>query len=111
MALGADFGAAVVAPIVEELAFRGFLLRRLCHADFDRVPYSTAARRVWPLLASSVVFGALHQSFIAGSLAGVAYGLALVPRGRLADAVVAHAVTNAMLAIYVMVTSRWYLLG
>ena len=105
------FGAAVVAPIVEELAFRGFLLRRLFQPDFDRVPYATAGRQVWPLLASSVVFGAMHQSFIAGSLAGVAYGLALVPRGRLADAVVAHVVTNAMLAIYVVATSRWYLLA
>ena len=44
-----------------------------------------------------MLFGALHGSFLAGTLAGVAYGLVLLRRGRLIDAVVAHAVTNGLL--------------
>ena len=56
--------------IAEELAFRGFLLRRLVAEDFEAVP---SGRFTWPaLLLSSVAFGALHGSrWIAGTLAGL----------------------------------------
>jgi exosortase E/protease (VPEID-CTERM system) len=108
---GRAFGLMVLAPVTEELAFRGFLLRRLYRVEFDLADYAAAARRPWPLLASAVAFGALHRSLLAGSLAGLAYGVAMIPRGRLADAVVAHAVTNALLVAYVVATSSWQLLA
>ena len=31
------FGSVLVVPVVEELAFRGYLLRRLIDADFEAV--------------------------------------------------------------------------
>jgi exosortase E/protease (VPEID-CTERM system) len=104
-------GAAIVAPVTEELAFRGFLLRRLVRPDFDAVDYGAASRRPLALIASALAFGALHKSLLAGTLAGAAYGLALRPRRRLADAVLAHAVTNALLVALVLLTSRYGLLG
>ena len=103
-------GATLLVPVIEELAFRGFLLRRLHAADFDRVSYTAAVRPV-PLVASAAAFGALHSSFVAGTIAGLAYGLALIPRGRLLDAVAAHAVTNAILIGYALMTSSWYLIA
>ena len=104
-------GAVIVAPIAEELAFRGFLLRRLVRADFDAVPYQAAARRPLALLVSAAAFGAMHQSFWGGTLAGIAYGLALIPRGRLIDAIAAHVVTNALIVAYAAAASRWDLLA
>jgi exosortase E/protease (VPEID-CTERM system) len=104
-------GAVFVAPITEELAFRGFLLRRLVRADFEAVPYAAAARRPLALLVSAAAFGAMHQSFLGGTLAGIAYGLALIPRGRLIDAITAHVVTNALIVAYAFLGSRWDLLG
>jgi membrane protease YdiL (CAAX protease family) len=56
------------------------------------------------LAVSSVAFGLLHaQNWLAATLAGVAYALAQRARGRTADAVVAHAVTNLLIAIAVLV--------
>jgi membrane protease YdiL (CAAX protease family) len=59
---------------------------------------------------SSIAFGALHGGrWIAGTLAGLLYGYAVLRRGKLGDAVVAHATTNAILAVYVVVWSQWQL--
>ena len=96
----------MTVPIAEELAFRGFLYRRFQAAEFETVPLR---RFAWPaLLASSIIFGLLHGSrWIAGTLAGAAYGLALLRRGRVGDAVAAHATTNALLAFEVLARSQW----
>jgi membrane protease YdiL (CAAX protease family) len=53
------------------------------------------------------MFGAMHGRFLAGTLAGVALGLTLARRGRLADAVVAHGTANALIAAYALSTQQW----
>ncbi|MGA2711481.1 MAG: exosortase E/protease, VPEID-CTERM system [Bryobacteraceae bacterium] len=100
--------AVVTVPIAEELAFRGFLLRRFISSDFDAV---SLRRFSWlALLASSLIFGLLHgKQWISGSLAGAIYALTVIRRGRLGNAVVAHATTNALLAIDVLVFHHWEL--
>lgn len=101
-------GSCAVIPLVEELAFRGFLLPWLACPDFERAP----ARSTWPALAlSSLAFGALHQQWILGTLAGLAFAAARQHRGRLGDAVVAHAVANAGIALAVLLGGRWDLWG
>jgi exosortase E/protease (VPEID-CTERM system) len=100
-------GYVVTVPLAEELAFRGFLTRQLIAADFQAVP---PGRFSWlSFLVSSVLFGALHGSWVAGTLAGMLYALALYRRGELADAVLAHVTTNALLTAYVLATGNWYL--
>jgi CAAX prenyl protease-like protein len=49
----------------------------------------------------------LHSAWVAGILAGVAYAAVRLYRGRLADAVLAHAVTNLLLSAYVLNTGSW----
>ena len=62
------------------------------------------------LLVSSAAFGALHgQLWPAGAVAGLVYALALKGRGRLGDAIVAHATTNALLACCASLTGNWSL--
>ena len=64
------FGSTVTVPIVEELAFRGFLLRRLIARDFTKVPETFR----WPaVLISSLAFAAAHQQWVAGFIAGLCY--------------------------------------
>ena len=60
-----------------------------------------------PLGMTALLFGFVHSSILAGSIAGVFYGLAYLHRGRLMDAVVAHAVTNTLLAVYVLTFGYW----
>jgi CAAX prenyl protease-like protein len=99
-------GAVVTVPIAEELAFRGYLLRRIQAADFENVSFQKASL---PALAvSSVAFGLMHGNrWIAGSLAGLAYALVLRRRGRIGEAVAAHAITNALLAVWVIARGAW----
>ena len=101
-------GAVITVPIAEELAFRGFLLRRLVSADFESVSWRLFA---WaPFLISSIGFGLLHGNrWLAGAIAGMIYAFAMLRRGRIGEAVAAHAVTNALLAIYVLVSGNWQL--
>ena len=61
-------------------------------------------------LGSSILFGAMHGGYwFAGTLAGMLFAFALYRRGRIADAILAHATTNTLLAIYVFATGKWYL--
>jgi len=97
-------GYVVVVPFAEELAFRGYLTRRLIAADFTRVE---AGRFTWPsFLVSSLAFGLLHDP-LAGTLAGMLFALALYRRGRLWDAVLAHAIANGGLLIWGLSTGSW----
>lgn len=98
-------GSSTVVPLVEELAFRGYLLRRLQSQEFDSVP---VGRLSWPaLVISSLAFGLLHQAWLAGVLAGLAYGLVLYKRESLTDAVCAHAITNLCLAVWILSFGAW----
>jgi CAAX prenyl protease-like protein len=101
-------GAVITVPLAEELAFRGFLMRRLISPDFESVPFRHLS---WfALLVSSLAFGLLHGNlWIAGSIAGVLFGLAVIRRGRIGDAVIAHATANALLAAYVLLYHDWRL--
>jgi exosortase E/protease (VPEID-CTERM system) len=99
-------GSTLVVPVVEELAFRGYLLRRLINADFTAV--SARQFTAASFLISSVVFGMLHGRWVAGILAGMVYALAQYQRGRLGDAIIAHATTNGLLAAYVLIFGHWY---
>lgn len=98
--------AVVTVPIAEELAFRGFLIRRLNSADFESL--SPRHYTYIAVLLSSVVFGLLHgDRWLAGTLAGLIYAVAFLRRGRIGDAVVAHATTNALLAAWVLLAGKW----
>lgn len=100
-------GATITVPLAEELAFRGYLLRRLQSADWRELP---PGRFSWmSLLISSLLFGMMHGHWLAGTLAGLTYAVAVYRRGRLLDAVLAHATTNALLAGYVLATGAWAL--
>jgi exosortase E/protease (VPEID-CTERM system) len=98
--------AVVTVPVAEELAFRGFLLRRLIAHDFERLSFH---RWTWfSLLASSLAFGAMHgDRWLAGTAAGLIYATAAIRSGRLSEAIVAHAITNALLAAYVLLLQNW----
>lgn len=99
-------GAGFVVPLVEELAFRGFLLE-LLERRAGQWLASQTSRRVASVALTSLAFGLLHGAWLAGMIAGVGFALARLWRGRVMDAVVAHAVTNLLLAGYVLWMGYW----
>ena len=101
-------GSVLIVPIAEELAYRGFLMRRLIKADFESVPFHEVR---WPALAgTAIVFGLAHGAlWLPGIVAGLAYGLLVVRRGRLGEAIAAHALTNALVAASALLWGQWQL--
>ncbi len=85
------------------------MLRRLISPDFDQL---STVRFTWlSFLASSFLYGALHGRWLAGTVAGMFYSWAMYRRGRVEDAIVAHATTNALIAAEVLTLGHWELWG
>ena len=101
-------GGVLLVPIAEELAYRGYLMRRLSQADFDAVRFQSVR---WPALAATaILFGFAHGAlWLPGIAAGVVFALLVMRRGQIGDAVVAHATSNALLAAGVLGWNQWQL--
>jgi len=99
-------GFVLITPLAEELAFRGYLVRRLIAADFEAV---SPGRFTWlSFLVTSAAFGLLHGQWLAGTLAGMGYAVAVYRTGRVRDAVIAHAVTNGLLIVRMAASGVWF---
>lgn len=101
-------GAVLVVPVMEELFWRSFLARWLEQTAFLAVDPKTVSWR--SILISAVVFGAEHHLWLAGIVAGIAYGWLYRRTGNLWTVVLAHALTNALLEAWVHRTGSWHFL-
>jgi exosortase E/protease (VPEID-CTERM system) len=93
--------AVVTVPVAEELAFRGYLARRLVAPDVEAVSFRRLT--LFAILASSLAFGFMHGGmWIAGAVAGLVFAVLAKWRGRIGEAVGAHAIANLMIAVWVL---------
>jgi uncharacterized protein len=98
-------GAVLLVPLMEELFWRSFLMRWLEQPVFEGVnPQRVGVRAV---LLSTFVFTLAHTLWLAAAIAGVVYALLYIKTGKLWVAVIAHAVTNAALGVWVIATGSW----
>jgi len=96
---------AVVVPVMEELFWRSFLIRYLINPHFKQVPIGAFS---WLSFGATVLFfGAEHHLWVVGLIAGAIYNLLLYRTLSLFSCIVAHAVTNLVLGIYVLITHEW----
>lgn len=99
------FGAIIVVPVMEELFWRSFLIRYICDNKFSNIPIG---HFTWPsFIISALLFGLEHQLILAGIVAGIAYNMVVYKTKSIAQAVLAHSVTNLALAVYVISKARW----
>jgi CAAX prenyl protease-like protein len=98
-------GAVLVVPLMEELFWRSFLIRYIIDKDFETIRIGTFTGASF--IFTVVLFGLEHNYILAGIMAGIFYNLLLYKTRSLAHCVLAHAVTNLALAIYVILTGRW----
>ena len=101
-------GTIVLVPVAEELAFRGYLYRRLLSSNFDKVPLTQLS--LMSLIVSSALFGLLHDRWLSGAIAGAVFALVMVRSGRLSDAVASHAIANALIFIWALAFRQWSLI-
>lgn len=95
-------GTVLLVPLVEELAFRGYLLTRLDGPGL--------LRRALAVGLSSAAFAALHGRWIEAGGAGIVFALLALWRGRLSDAVVGHLAANLIVAVWALATSDFTLI-
>ena len=97
----------VVVPLLEEIFWRGFLMRYLINEDFKKVPFGSFSWFSFGVV--TVMFGLAHAGpdFVPALLAGAIYNVVAIRTRSLACCVIAHAVTNLGLGIYIMQTGQW----
>jgi uncharacterized protein len=103
-------GISLVVPVMEELFWRGFLMRWLIKEDFTSVPLGTYQHlSFW---VTTALFAVVHGSeWPLAVVAGVLYGAWFVRTKRLGDIMLAHGVTNLLLALYCLITNDWHFLS
>ena len=93
--------SAILVPMLEELFWRGWLMRWLISKDFEKVPLGTYAASAFWIVA--FLFASEHGPYWeVGLAAGIVYNWWLVRTRNLADCMLAHGVTNGALAAYVL---------
>ena len=97
----------VVVPFMEEIFWRGFLLRFLVDEDFERIPFGSFS---WfPFVAVTLAFGFSHSKadWLAAFITGAIYNGVAYRTKSLSSCVLTHAVTNLLLGLWIMEAKQW----
>jgi CAAX prenyl protease-like protein len=99
-------GSVITIPIIEELFWRGWMMRWIVAKDFTRIPIGTYDAEAFWMVA--ILFASEHGPYWdVGLVTGVIYNWWAIRTRNLTDCLIAHAVTNASLAIYVIGWGQW----
>ena len=99
---------ALCVPIAEELFLRGFVMRAFEVEDWPNLPLTKIGRN--GLIIGTVYGIATHPSeCLAAALWFSLVTLLMVKTGKFWNCVLAHAVTNLILGIYVCLFGQWHL--
>ena len=98
-------GAALLVPVMEELFWRSFLMRWIDRPQFQTVEPARVGLKA--IVLSTFIFMLAHTLWLAAIAAGLAYALLYIRTGKLWTAVIAHAVTNGVLGLWVIKTGNW----
>jgi CAAX prenyl protease-like protein len=98
-------GAVLVVPVMEELFWRSFLMRRIASPDFEKVDPAQVGRTSF--IITCVLFGFEHDLWLAGIVAGATYCALFMRHRTLWSPILAHAVTNCLLGVWVLSTGNW----
>ena len=98
--------AVAIVPIVEELFWRAWLMRWVIDNDFQKIPLGKYTALSFWIVA--VLFASEHGSYWdVGLAAGIIYNWWMVRTRSLGDLILAHAVTNFALGVYVIAAGKW----
>jgi hypothetical protein len=101
-------GLALIVPIIEEFFLRGFLMRFATNEKWWEVPFGTASTTA--LIVGTAVPMLMHPAELLAAAVWFSLVTWLMLRTRnIWDCVVAHAVTNLLLGIYVVTQHQWQL--
>jgi len=99
-------GTVLVVPLAEELFWRGWLQRWLVNEKFTSVQIGEYSFSSFSIV--TILFASVHSQVFVALVAGVIFGLWVVKTKSLWDVVLSHAVANLLLAVFVLLTGRYY---
>jgi CAAX prenyl protease-like protein len=97
----------LVVPLMEEIFWRGFLLRYLIDENFDRVPFGTFSWFSFALVTFGFGFAHSMSDWPAALLTGMLYNTVAYRTKSLSTCVLTHALTNLLLGLWIMKTGQW----
>ncbi len=99
---------AIIVPIIEELFLRGLVVRYVHDPDWEMVPLQGLS---WSAVLAPTVYGvATHPGEAVAAIAWFSLVTWLMLKtGNVWDCVVAHAITNLLLGLYVIWFAQWQL--
>ena len=103
-------GIALVVPVMEELFWRGFLMRWLIQEDFTKVALGTY--KPFSFFITTAIFAIVHGAeWPLAIVVGLLYGAWFVRTKSLGNIMTAHGVTNLLLALYCLICNDWHFLS
>jgi CAAX prenyl protease-like protein len=97
----------IVVPLIEEIFWRGFLLRYLINDKFEAVPFGAFSWLSFAVVTGFFTFAHSSADWIAAAITGALYNLVAYRTQSLGACVIAHALTNLLLGIWIMNTKQW----
>ena len=97
----------VVVPLLEEIFWRGFLLRYLINEEFEAVPFGTYTRMSNAVVAVGFMLEHSWADWPAALATGLLYNFVAYRTRSLSSCILAHAITNALLGVYILMTRQW----
>ena len=98
-------GLVLVVPVMEELFWRSLVMRWIERKDFLAVDPRRVGGVAFGL--SSALFALEHTQWLAGLIAGLAYGALYIRTGNLWIPILSHATTNGILGLWILATGSW----
>jgi CAAX prenyl protease-like protein len=97
----------IVVPLVEEIFWRGFLLRYFVDERFERVPFGAFSSLSFAVVTLAFCFTHSRADWIAAAITGAIYNLVAYRTRSLGSCAIAHATTNLLLGLWIMKTHQW----
>ena len=97
----------VVVPFVEEIFWRGFLLRYFIDEDFERVPFGTFSWLSFSIVTLIFAFSHSVADWPVALMTSAIYNVVAYRTKSLSSCILTHAVTNLLLGLWIMKTKEW----
>ena len=98
-------GATLIVSVMEELFWRSFIMRWFDSKDFLAIDPGKITSFAY--VGSACLFALEHHLWLAGLFAGLVYGELYKTYKNIWIPIFAHAVTNGILGIWVVLTGNW----
>jgi CAAX prenyl protease-like protein len=97
----------LLVPLVEEIFWRGFLLRFLIDEKFEEVPFGKFSWISFAIVTLAFGFSHARPDWPAAIATGMLFNWVVYRTKSLSTCIITHAVANLLLGLWIMKTGQW----